>query len=172
MGSLPSVSRIQSSSNLRPGVECPAGSHPSHFPRVGFLRFYNYFGLNSPDSSLLPAPPAQMLFLHASLRRFCPLCPWGVLARLAGRAGQPWGLSVTGVPWSLHVLWAQTTWGLSQLAVGAWRPWKNTDLFLSRKGLAGGRGGEGAHCMRGLGLCTATLGAPGGLPYSRPLCHH
>ena len=65
------------------------------FPRVGFLSIYNYFGLNSPDSSPLPAPPAQKLFLHASLGRFCPLCPWETQGGLGQISG--WGWRATGI---------------------------------------------------------------------------
>lgn len=143
----------------RPGSQ--AGSFPRRggwfpsisVPRVGFLSIYNYFGLNSPDSSPLPAQPAQMLFLHASLGHFCHCArgrPRGVLARLASGAGRPWGLSVAG---------AHATRGLSQLAVGAWLPWKNTDLFLSRKGLAASGQEQGTQCARKPGQWASALGS-------------
>lgn len=154
-------------SNPRPGGRCPAEFPSISFPRLGFLSVYGYFGLNSPDSSPLPAPPAQMLFLQASPGHFCPLCPWetrGVLARLAGGAGGPWGLSVARASWAQHVLWAQATWGLSQLSVGAQLPWKNTGLLLSRKGLAGPGQEERAHRARRPGPGQWLRGAPRGLP--------
>ena len=120
-------------SDPRPGGQCPAEFPSISFPRLGFLSVYGYFGLNSPDSCPLPAPPAQMLFLQASPGHFRPR---GVLARLAGGAGGPRGLSVARASWAQHVLWAQAPRGLSQPAVGTQLPWKNTDSLLSRKGLA------------------------------------
>ena len=69
-------------SNLRPGGRYPAEFPSISFPRLGFLSVYGYFGLNSPDSSPLPAPPAQMLFLQARPGHFCPLCPWETQGRL------------------------------------------------------------------------------------------
>lgn len=68
MGCVRAGSGTEAGSDLWPGGWCPAGFPSISFPRVGFLRIYNYSGLNSPDSSPLPAPPGQMRFLHASLR--------------------------------------------------------------------------------------------------------
>lgn len=103
--------------------------------------------------------------------RSCPLCPWetwGVLGRLAGRAGGPWGLSVGRASWAQHSLWAHTTRGLSQLAVGARPPWKNTGSFLLRKGLAGGGWKEATLHAGGQGRGRQLWGAPRRLPCSRP----
>lgn len=103
--------------------------------------------------------------------RSCPLCPWetwGVLGRLAGRAGGPWGLSVGRASWAQHLLWAHTTRGLSQLAVGARLPWKNTGSFLLRKGLAGGGWKEATLHAGGQGRGRQLWGAPRRLPCSRP----
>lgn len=47
------------------------------------------------------------------------------------------GIEVARASWAQHVLWAQATWGLSQLSVGAQLPWKTLAQLLSRKGLAG-----------------------------------
>lgn len=70
---------------------CPVEFSSISFPRLGFRGFYSYFGLDSPDSSPLPAPPAQMPFLNASLGRVHPIVSQetqgGLLARLTGRAG-------------------------------------------------------------------------------------
>ena len=73
-------------------------------------------------------------------------------------------MSVAGVSWAQHMLWAQATWGLSQLAVGAQLPWKNTDSLLSRKGLAGPGQEERAHHARRPGPGQWLWGAPRGLP--------
>lgn len=154
-------------SDPRPGGRCPAGFPSVSFPQLGFLSSYNYLGLNSPNSSPLPAPPAQMRFLHASPGHFCPLCPWetqGGLGQIRGRGGRATGIECRQASWSQHVLWAHATRGVSQLAGGAQLSWKNTDSFLSRKGLAGRGQKGGTHSARRPGPGHRLWGAPCGHP--------
>lgn len=154
-------------SNPRPGGRCPAEFPSISFPRLGFLSVYGYFGLNSPDSSPLPAPPAQMLFLQASPGHFCPLCPWetqGGPGQISGWGGRAMGIecrqsvlgaaravgsghmgtfpAVCGCPAALEKHW------LASVQKGAGRPWAE----------------ERAHHARRPGPGQWLRGAPRGLP--------